>query len=72
MAVYSGFEPRVIQVMLLFCRIRSIFGDNKRPVDIEDLSRMPYCEAIINETLRCYPAAPIVLRLTDEDVKLSK
>ncbi|VVC87871.1 unnamed protein product [Leptidea sinapis] len=33
---------------------------------------MPYCEAVINETMRLYPPAPTVMRYADRDVKLGK
>lgn len=50
----------------------SIFGDSKRDVSKEDLARMEYCEAIINETLRLYPPVPGILRYADKDLPLSE
>nr|QGA73291.1 cytochrome P450 CYP4C1-like protein transcript variant 3 [Spodoptera frugiperda] len=63
-----GCKPGVQEKM--YAELYSIFGNSKRPVSKEDLSRMSYCEAIINETLRLYPPAPGVMRYADRDLKL--
>ncbi|KAF9805943.1 hypothetical protein SFRURICE_004155 [Spodoptera frugiperda] len=63
-----GCKPGVQEKM--YAELYSIFGDSKRSVSKEDLSRMSYCEAIINETLRLYPPAPGVMRYADRDLKL--
>ncbi|PZC74190.1 hypothetical protein B5X24_HaOG200063 [Helicoverpa armigera] len=63
-----GSKPRVQDKM--YAELRSIFGDSSSPISKEDLSRMVYCEAIINETLRLYPPVPGVLRYADRDLPL--
>ncbi|XP_050664769.1 uncharacterized protein LOC126965293 isoform X2 [Leptidea sinapis] len=50
--------------------IKQVMGEEKCDVTKEHLSMMPYCEAVINETMRLYPAAPGVMRYADRDVKL--
>jgi len=41
------------------------------PQNPKDLAKFPYAEAVFRETLRCYPAAPLVLRRVVTDIKLS-
>ncbi|KOB64900.1 Cytochrome P450 [Operophtera brumata] len=50
--------------------IREVFGDSNRSVSAEDLPRLKYLEAVIKESLRLYPPAPIIVRKADKDVKL--
>ncbi|RVE47143.1 hypothetical protein evm_008220 [Chilo suppressalis] len=54
----------------LYAEFKEIFGDSLRPVETEDLARMPYCEAVILEALRLYPPFPIIVRYADRDLQL--
>src|SRR5205823_4269756 len=46
----------------------SIYGQNRtRQVTPEDLINLKYTEAIIKETARILPVAPIILRINSED-----
>ncbi|CAH2056501.1 unnamed protein product, partial [Iphiclides podalirius] len=54
----------------LLSELKDVFGDTDRDVAREDLSRLVYLEAVIKETMRIYPVAPIVARRIDKDVKL--
>ncbi|KAI5634879.1 cytochrome p450 domain-containing protein [Phthorimaea operculella] len=54
----------------LYDEMKTVFGDSKRPVTKEDLAAMPYCEAVINETLRLYPAVPLGFRRAHRDLEL--
>lgn len=52
----------------LLAEIDSVFagrGDDLTTAD--DLARLPYLEQVLNETLRLYPAAPVLLRVATED-----
>ncbi|KAJ8712062.1 hypothetical protein PYW07_004904 [Mythimna separata] len=63
-----GCKPRIQE--RLYAEMRSIFGGSRREVGKEDLARMQYCEAVINETLRLYPPVPGILRYADRDLPL--
>ena len=52
-------------------RIRVVLGED-RDVDKTDLSKLVYLEAVLKETMRLYPVVPVIGRITDTDVKLSK
>ncbi|CAH0720548.1 unnamed protein product, partial [Brenthis ino] len=54
----------------LYTEIKQIMGDNKRHVDINDLKLMEYCEAVIMESMRLFPAFPSLMRQVDCDFKL--
>lgn len=47
-------------------------GDKTCQVDINDLKRMEYCEAVIMESMRLFPPFPAVMRQVDYDFKLSE
>ncbi|KAH9635970.1 hypothetical protein HF086_015544 [Spodoptera exigua] len=68
--ILAGQET--VATAFFYTLLYSIFGESKRPVCKEDLARMSYCEAIINETLRLYPPAPGVMRYADKDLKLRR
>ncbi|CAK1550355.1 unnamed protein product [Leptosia nina] len=53
----------------LCTEIKNVLGD--RDVQKEDLHKLVYCEAVINETLRLYSPVVGVLRYADRDLKLS-
>lgn len=41
-------------------------------MDKEDLERMQYCEAVINEVLRLYPPGPMAFRNVEQDLILGE
>lgn len=49
-----------------------VIGDAKKPVEADDLPQLKYTEAVIKETLRMYPPAPLMLRKVDRDITLRK
>lgn len=53
-------------------RIQDIFGNTTRDVTKEDLQRMIYCEAVINESLRLLPPVMISVRLADQNLDIGK
>lgn len=42
-----------------------------RAATFEDVQQLPYCNAVIKESLRCYPAAWVFQRMALEDVDIS-
>ena len=62
LARYPGVEAT------LWDEVRDVLGG--RPPTVADVSRLPYTDAVIKETLRLYPPAWMVARTTDADVTL--
>lgn len=49
----------------------NIFGDDRdRHITKDDLKHMTYLDAVLKESLRIYPSAPIIVRTLTEDLKL--
>ena len=55
---YAKVEAEIEQVL------------NGRAATAEDVQRLPYCNAVIKEALRCYPVAWITQRTALEDVEI--
>ncbi|XP_064600373.1 sterol 26-hydroxylase, mitochondrial-like isoform X2 [Liolophura sinensis] len=53
----------------LFAEVKSCVGETTTP-GYEDLQHLPYMKAVIKETLRLYPAAGSISRITEEPVEL--
>ncbi|XP_065207589.1 cytochrome P450 4C1-like isoform X2 [Planococcus citri] len=51
--------------------IHSVFGDENRLPNLEDLSKLSYLEQCIKETLRRFTVVPLGLRHTQEDIPIS-
>jgi cytochrome P450 len=56
--IYARLEAEIEQVL------------NGRAPTAEDVQRLPYCNAVIKEALRCYPVAWITRRVALEDVEI--
>ncbi|XP_063532120.1 cytochrome P450 4V2-like [Cydia strobilella] len=64
MSRYPEVQEKVYQ------ELQEVFGDSDRPATVQDLPRLKYLEAVIKETLRTYPAVPVVVREVLNDVEL--
>lgn len=53
-------------------RVRAEVGSvaGRRPIAAEDIARLPLTQRVLKESLRLYPAAPVVTRMTRENVTL--
>lgn len=49
-----------------------IYNDLEQDVTFDDLRKMKYLECVIKESLRLYPAAPIIGRTANHDFKIGK
>ncbi|XP_069363039.1 cytochrome P450 4V2-like isoform X3 [Maniola hyperantus] len=54
----------------IFDELLNVFGDEDRDVTKQDLSQLVYLEAVLKETIRMYPLAPIIARKLDQDIRL--
>ncbi|KAH8101152.1 cytochrome P450 [Cristinia sonorae] len=64
LALYQDEQERAYQ------EIKNAIPDDRNP-SYQDIASLKYIEAILNETLRLYPAAPIIPKLSAEDTTLT-
>ncbi|XP_063621648.1 cytochrome P450 4C1-like [Cydia splendana] len=67
-ALMLSRHPKVQEKV--YDELKEVFGDSDRPVTWQDLPKLEYLEAVIKETLRLYPPAPMVVRDVHETVVL--
>ncbi|XP_013177795.1 PREDICTED: cytochrome P450 4c21-like [Papilio xuthus] len=53
----------------LYNELLEVLGE-RRAIEIEDLTKLKYMEAVINESLRLYPPVPSILRKVLKDITL--
>ncbi|KAL4123114.1 hypothetical protein QTP88_015344 [Uroleucon formosanum] len=54
----------------VYNEIYDIFGDSDETITMEDTTRLVYLEQVLKEILRMYPAAPLLLREIQGDLKI--
>ncbi|XP_013196716.2 uncharacterized protein LOC106139766 [Amyelois transitella] len=64
LAKYPNIQEKVYQ------EIQEVLGSSDRHIDPTDLPKLKYLEAVIKETLRLYPPAPLIVRQVSDDVTL--
>ncbi|XP_026323157.1 uncharacterized protein LOC113232603 [Hyposmocoma kahamanoa] len=66
--VLIGSHPKVQEK--IFEELNEVFGDSDREVEKCDLTSLAYLEAVIKESMRILPIAPIMARNVDRNLKL--
>ncbi|CAK1552460.1 unnamed protein product [Leptosia nina] len=54
----------------VYQEVKEVLGDTTRPIHYDDLPKLKYLDAVLKESVRLYPPAPIIGRLADKDVTL--
>lgn len=49
----------------------AIFGASRREVEMEDLPKMIYLEYVLKETLRLFPPAPVIGKITEKETMVA-
>ncbi|XP_045768322.1 cytochrome P450 4C1-like [Maniola jurtina] len=62
-------EPKIQDK--IYKEMQTIFGDSERMPTAEDVNEMKYLETCIKESMRLYPAAPLIIRHLVNDTELS-
>ncbi|XP_058817444.1 uncharacterized protein LOC131680752 [Topomyia yanbarensis] len=65
LAIHPDVQERVYQEVMEAC------PDKDQSVSLEDLSKLTYTEMVCKETMRLFPVAPIVARISTQDIKLN-
>ncbi|XP_050342342.1 cytochrome P450 4g15-like [Nymphalis io] len=61
---YSDVQERVYK------EIQEFLSNSEKSLQVEDLLKLKYMKAVINETLRLYPPVPFIARYCKQDLKL--
>ena len=48
-----------------------VLGEDK-PIEMRDLQKLKYLDAVLKESLRLYPPGPAIIRSTTQDTQICK
>lgn len=65
LATHPDVQERCFQEIMQVCP-----GEDQ-PVSTEDIANLTYLDMVCKETMRLFPVAPIIARITTDDVKLN-
>ncbi|XP_053694174.1 cytochrome P450 4C1-like [Sabethes cyaneus] len=65
MAMHPDVQEKVYQEVMEIC------PDKKQYVSLDDIAKLTYIEQVCKETMRLFPVAPIVARVSTHDIKLN-
>lgn len=60
------FQDKVVE------EISDVLDGSDRKICCEDLPKLKYLEMVIKETMRLFPAGPLIVRMITEDVQLGQ
>ncbi|XP_072390792.1 cytochrome P450 4C1-like [Diabrotica undecimpunctata] len=65
LAIHTEYQDQIYEEII------TVLGDAKKQPDLNDLNELKVMERFIKETLRLFPAVPIISRMLDEDTELN-
>ncbi|KAI2474296.1 hypothetical protein C4B38_000364 [Diabrotica virgifera virgifera] len=65
LAIHSEYQDQIYEEII------SVLGDTQKQPDLNDLNELKVMERFIKETLRLFPAVPLIARSLDEDIELN-
>ena len=68
-SLYTELFTSVMQDRL-YNEIREVFGNDDRPADADDISKLTYLDQVMKETLRRFVLVPVVFRQVEVDSKI--
>ncbi len=59
-------------ILITFQMVQEVHSvaESNRDLSYSDYTKLPYCRAVFQETLRLYPASPFVNKVALEDLEL--
>ncbi|CAG9837629.1 unnamed protein product [Diabrotica balteata] len=65
LAIHKEYQDQIYEEII------SVLGDAQKQPDLNDLNELKVMERFIKETLRLFPAVPLIARTLDEDIELN-
>ncbi len=69
LSLYARFIALLIKERV-WEEVQDVFGDSDRDCCMEDLPQLKFMDCCIKEALRLYPSAPLIERISTEDIQI--